>query len=141
MDTGDARVGRATDLVGPTSFWAATGDRTARLKRITDGKVLGGWECKSCEYLHSQFENMEFVCFDCGADRVRNAGPTTIRNEVLRSSSDQYNPPIPSLSPPMNAASCATPSPAKKPRTTAKREAIARKENKNKKLFQPRNHQ
>ena len=64
MDTGDAPVGRVTELVG------ATDDRTAKLKRIKAGKVLGGWQCKACHHLHSHFENMEFVCYDCEADRV-----------------------------------------------------------------------
>ena len=68
MDTGDAPVGRATDLVG--YFWAATDDRTAKLQCIKEGKVFGGWECKSCQYLHSHFENMDVVCDECGADRV-----------------------------------------------------------------------
>ena len=72
MDTGNAPVGRATDLVGATgtNLWAATDDRTAKLKRIKAGKVLGGWQCKACHHLHSHFENMEFVCYDCEADRV-----------------------------------------------------------------------
>jgi len=267
MDTGDAPVGRATELVG------ATDDQTAKLKRIKAGKVFGGWachacnylhlefeymdvvcdecgvdrvaliagpevqvrsrpdeqprrspdqrqaphspteqdgasffwKCKSCQYLHSQFENMEFACYDCGAERVstdlvgnatgsmpeaglsrsvhgggsvprptscfkkkdnaeldddglkeradlrtvavHTSWPTPVRNDFVCSSSDQYSPPSPSLSPPVNAASCATPSPAKQPRTTAKREASARKEiwksmaNKNRKLFKPRKHQ
>ena len=68
MDTGDAPVGRAADLVG--YFWAATDDRTAKLQRIKEGKVFGGWECKSCQYLHLHFENMDVVCDECGADRV-----------------------------------------------------------------------
>ena len=47
MDTCDAPVGRATDLVGTTgtNFWAATDDRTAKLhqKWGLDGAV-GDWE-------------------------------------------------------------------------------------------------
>ena len=47
MDTGDAPVGRATELVGAavTNFSAATDDRTAKLKCIKAGKVFGGWAC------------------------------------------------------------------------------------------------
>ena len=75
--------------------------------------------------------------------------PTPVRNYMQQKlvSSQLYSPASPSLSPDKNAASCATPSPAKQPRTTAKREASARKEiwksmaNKNRKLFKPRKHQ
>ena len=56
MDTGDAPVGRATELVG------ATDDRTAKLKRIKAGKVFGGWACYACNNLHSEFEYMDVVC-------------------------------------------------------------------------------
>ena len=101
MDTGDAGVGHATDLVGPTgtNFWAATDDRTAKLKRIKGGTVLGGWECKSCQHLHLQFENMEFACFDCGADRVSliSSPEGQIRlppDEQPRRSPGQPQPPI-----------------------------------------------
>ena len=72
MDTKDAPVGRVTDLVGAggKNIWEATDDRTAKLKRIKAGKVFGGWECTAFNHLHSHFENMEFVCYDCEADRV-----------------------------------------------------------------------
>ena len=96
MDTGDAPVGRATDLVG--YFWAATDDRTAKLKRIKAGKVLGGWECKACNNFHSQFENMDVVCDDCGADRVPLIASPEVQirsppDEQPRRSPDQRQPP------------------------------------------------
>ena len=74
MDTGDAPVGRATELVG------ATDDQTAKLKRIKAGKVFGGWACYACNNLHSEFEYMDVVCDECGVDRVALiAGPDAFR--------------------------------------------------------------
>ena len=72
MDTEDAPVGRVTDLVdaGGKNIWEATDDRTATLKRIKAGKVFGGWACYACNDLHSEFEYMDVVCDECGADRV-----------------------------------------------------------------------
>ena len=49
---------------------------------------------------------------------VHDSLPTPVRNEQQRSTSQLHSPASPSLSPDKNAASCATPSPAKKaPRT------------------------
>ena len=72
MDTEDAPVGRVTELVGAggENIWEATDDRTAKLKRIEAGKVFGGWACYACNNLHSEFEYMDVVCDECGADRV-----------------------------------------------------------------------
>ena len=89
-------VGRATDLVG--YFWAATDDRTAKLQRIKEGKVFGGWECKSCQYLHSHFEIMDVVCDECGADRVPFIASPDVQvwsppDEQPRRSPDQRQPP------------------------------------------------
>ena len=72
--------------------------------------------------------------------------PTALRDYMQQKlvSSQLYSPASPSLSPDKNAASCATPSPAKKaPRTSAKLEGIAQKKmakKKHRKLF-PKNHQ
>ena len=72
--------------------------------------------------------------------------PPAVRDYMQQKlvSSQLYSPASPSLSPDKNAASCATPSPAKKaPRTSAKLEGIAQKKiakKKHRKLF-PKNHQ
>ena len=50
----------------------AMAERSAKVRRITDGKVLGGWTCRiqSCQGLHEEFYYMDVMCIHCGAHRV-----------------------------------------------------------------------